>query len=121
MKQSFLTRDVEIEIILKTPKQHEVWVSIIRARIAPWNLLQQEMKKASGVKELEIVLDGLAPTMVGTKPFSMSTEGMKEKRSDILRTLPEQIQKLSAVDDVLSQGNAAVETGGRVRTSTIGY
>ncbi len=54
--------NLRVEIISSTPEQHEVWLSQIRARIAPWTVLQQEFKNVAsrrspfGVKELEKVL-----------------------------------------------------------------
>ena len=113
----FIVRDVEIEIIPNTPEHHEVWVSKIRARVAPWNLLEQEINDvashvpSSGVKKLEKTLGGLGTSIVSTNLSSTSAKNVAEKWSDNLATLPEQMEKLSIVDELLAHGSAAVETG----------
>ncbi len=107
-------RDVKLEIIPDTPKQHQVWMSRLRARIAPWNLLQQEMKDAvsrapsARLKEPENATGGLATDIVGIEPFSMLPDEVEEQWTDILSMLPEQLKKLSNVDQLTSQTAAAV-------------
>ncbi len=104
-------RDVQVEIIPDAPSQHEAWVNKIRARIAPWNLLQQEMRNASGVEEIGNALGGLAKGMVGIEPSSMSTDKMEERREK-LGNLPEKMQKLSLVDKMTAHGAVALGSGG---------
>ncbi len=111
-KPLFLVRDVELEIISGSLEQHEVWMNNIRARIAPWNLLQQEMKDASGIEALEIALGGLGTSKVATKPSSMATDTIEEKCSDGLGSLPEHIQKLSVVEKLTTHGAAVVGLAG---------
>ncbi len=107
----FMVSDVKLEIIANEPEQHEVWLSKIRARIAPWDLLRQEMKDASGIEELGIALGGLSSSTVGAEPSSVSTDEVEEKRRDKLVKLPEKLQRLSIVDELTAHGTAAVETG----------
>ncbi len=111
LKNLLLGRDVEVEIIPTTDQQQEAWGKQIRALVAPWNMLQQEMKDASGVEELEIALGGLPTSRVGNKPSSMPTDKVEENWLDNLTTIPEQMQKLSIVDELIVHGIAAVETG----------
>ncbi len=94
----YLVSGVELEIIPSTPEQQDVWVNNIRARIALWNLLQQGMKNASGVEELEVALGGLTINNAGSKSSSTSTDKVQEKWRDKLGTLPEQMQKISTED-----------------------
>ncbi len=109
-----LVRDAEIEIIASTPEQHQVWLDKIRVRIAPWNLLQQEMKDlasrapSSGVEELGKTVGGLAPGIVGIELSSTSPSKMGKKWRDKLSALPEQMKKLSILDDLTAHGAGTV-------------
>ena len=107
----FMVSDVRMEIIAVAPEQHEMWVDKIRARIAPWDLLLKKMKGGYRVLELEFALGGSANSAVGTKPSSKSTGKVDEKRRDKLVKLPEKLQRLSIVDELIANGTAAVETG----------
>ena len=111
-KTLFFVRGVELEVIPNTRQQCDVWVKIIRARIAPWNLLQKEMKDACGIEKLEIALGGLATSMAATKLSSRSADNVEEKWSDDLCTLPEQMQKLSIVEKLTTHGAATVGLAG---------
>ncbi len=79
--------------------------------------MQQEVKDivnrtpSSGFEELEKALGGLISSGAASKLSSMSTNDVEEKWSDYLGTLPEQMQKLSLVDQLTAHGTAAVETG----------
>ncbi len=90
----------------------------LRARIAPWNLLHQEMKNGAsrapsrGVEEPEISVGALATNIVSTELSLMSPDKVKEKWTDILGTLPEHMEKLSIVDKLSAQRGAAVGLGG---------
>ena len=112
-----IARDVQVEIIPSTTEQHEAWVDELRARIAPWNLLLEEMKDAaslaalSGLGEREITVGGLATSMIRNEPSSMSPDEVEEQRMDNLNTLPKQLEKLSIVDKLTAQGAAAVGSG----------
>ncbi len=44
LNNAMLVRNVRVELLANTGEQREVWVNQIRARIAPWNFLQQEVK-----------------------------------------------------------------------------
>ena len=113
-KTLFLVRDVRIEIMPNTCQQQEVWVKRVQALIAPWNLLQKQVRDATsrgpsaGAEELEIAVGGLTASTVTSNQSSISTEN---KWGDNLVYLPEQIQKLSIVDDLTAHGTAVVETG----------
>ncbi len=113
-KTLFLARNVRIEIMPNTRQQQEVWVKRVRALVAPWNLLQKQVRDAAsrgpsaGVEELEIAFGALTPSTVASNPSSTPTEN---KWGDNLVHLPEQMQKLSLVDDLTSHGTAAVKTG----------
>ncbi len=113
-KTLFLIRDVRIEIMPDTCQQQEVWVKRIRALIAPWNLLQKQVRDAAsrgpsaGVEEFEIGVGGLTTSTVVSNHSSMSAEN---KWGDNLVLLPEQMQKLSIVDELTAHGTATVETG----------
>ncbi len=110
-------RTVHVEFIPNAPEQVEVWRNHIRARIAPWNLLQEEVKDisnrapSSAAEELAQVLGRSVTSRVGRKPSSFPTDDIGAKWSDNLGTLPEQMKKLSIVDDLIAHGTAAVETG----------
>ncbi len=112
----FLVRDVRIEIIPDTSDQLEVWVQRLRARFVPWNLLQQQLRdvangvSSSGLEEFVKWVGGMDINTVATKPSSMAT-GKIEERNDNLAHLPEQMEKLSIVDELIAHGTAAVETG----------
>ncbi len=114
--KAFLVRDVRIEIIPDTSDQHEVWVQRLRARIVPWNLLQQQLRdvangvSSSGVEEFMKGVGGMDINTVATKLSSMAT-GKQEEWNDNLVHLPEQMEKLSIVDELIAHGTAAVETG----------
>ncbi len=116
-KNALLVRIVQVKIVASTAEQHEVWLNQIMARIAPWNLLQQQVKDivnrapSSGFEGLEKALGGLISSGPASKLSSMSTNDVEEKWSDYLGTLPEQMQKLSPVDNLTAHGTAAVETG----------
>ena len=113
-KTLFLVRDVRIEIIPNTHQQQEVWMKRMRALIAPWNLLGEQVRKvasrglSSGVDEFEIALGGLATCMVGTKPSSASTD--KGSGHNLVH-FAEKMGKLSIVDEPIAHGIAAVESG----------
>ncbi len=66
---------------------------------------------SSEVEELEKALSGLTTSIVGTKSSSMSFYSVEERCCNILGALPEQMQKLTAVDDLTVHGAAGVETG----------
>ncbi len=112
LKKLFLVRNVDIEIILNTPKQREVWVKRLRSLVAPWTLLKQEMKNSSGVEDIEIALGGLAGSAVASKFSSTLADNVDERWSDGLAALPEQMQKLSVVEKLTTHGAAAVRLGG---------
>ncbi len=97
-KTLFLVRDVEIEIIPATPQQQEILVKQMQALVVPWNLLQKEMKDVFGVEAIKSALGGVP-------------DKVEEKWSDILSSLPEQMQKLATMDELIAHGTAAVETG----------
>ncbi len=90
---ALLARHARIEIIPSTSEQHEIWVNQIRARIVPWNLLQQEIKDLAirapsyGVKELANALGGLVTGHVDTKPSSMLIDNVQQN----LNTLSENV------------------------------
>ncbi len=87
----------------------------IRACIAPWNLLQQQLRDpaksgpSSGVEEF-VGVGEFGISSVTTKPSSMSMDKVEEW-SDNLGNLAEQMQKLSIVDELIELGTAVVETG----------
>ncbi len=115
--KALLVPNVRLEIVTSAPEQHEVWLDQIRARIAPWTHLQQEVVNIannalpSGVKEIEHVFGGLVVGRVGTKPSSSPTNNIEEKGCGKLGTFPEKMEKLSIVDDLIAHVTAAVETG----------
>ena len=102
-------RKAQIEIIADTPKQHEVWLDQIRARIAPWKLLQQQLQDLAcrtasfGAEEFEKAVGGLVPYYVTATQCSSST--------DDVRNYSEQMEKLAVVDGLIDHGTAVVETG----------
>ncbi len=102
--------DVRLEIIPNTPEQHEIWMNKIRARIAPWNLLLQELRDAA-IRAPPSTADGLASSMVGTEPFSMPSDKEEEKWRNNLNTLPKQMEKLSIVDKLTASVATAVGSG----------
>ena len=110
------TRNVRIEIMPNTHHQQEVWVKRMRALIAPWHLLEKQVRDvavrgpSTGVEELEIAFGGLTVGKVGTERSSMASDRVEESNERLVN-LPEQMQKLSIVNDVIAQGMAAVETG----------
>ncbi len=81
----FIFRDVEIEIILNSPEQREVFVNSINLRVAPWNLLQQEFKnpahsfRSSEVKKLGKVLDELLSIIAHIKSSSVEISMIGKK------------------------------------------
>ncbi len=89
----------------------------IRARIAPWSLLQKEINDIarraplSGVEVLEKALGGLVNSSAVTKPCWTLKDEVQEVRSYRRGTLPEQVWKLSIVDELLVHGTNAVESG----------
>ncbi len=109
---AILVRNVRVEILASTREQREVWVNQIRARIAPWNFLQQKVRDvanrvpSSGVEKLGKAFGGLA-TCSDAKPSSLSTDEGEGWWS----TLPKQLEKLSMVDKLTAQGAGAVGSG----------
>ncbi len=105
-KKLYLVRDVRLEIIPCESEQLDVWVQRMRARIAPWSLLQQQVRDAanrgpsSGVEDIGKCIAGLVA----------STDEIKEWGDNLVH-LPEQMQKLSIIDELIAHGTAAVETG----------
>ncbi len=114
LSKLFTVSDVKLEIIAKAPEQHELWVDKIRARIAPWNVLQQEMKDASGAGKLEEALGSLTNSVACVGPSSTSTENAEEKLRDKLVKLPEKLQKLSIVEKLTTHSATALGLGGTV-------
>ncbi len=117
-KNLFLVRNVTLEIIADTHHQHNVWVERIRARIAPWALLQQRVKDvashspSSTAEELEKGIGGLISKNIPTvTPYNVT-----ENQDDNLRMLQERIQKLTIVDELTAHSTAAVETGATFTT-----
>ncbi len=114
---ALLVPNVRVDIIPCTSQQLEVWVNQIRARIAPWSLLQQEINDIarraplSGMEEFEKALSGLFNSRAVTKPSLMQTDEGRETTSNSLGTLTGQIGKLPIVDELLVYGTTAVETG----------
>ncbi len=113
----FIVVKVYVSIIPSTPEQLDVWLGQLRARIAPWSLLQRELKyianraPSSGVDGLEQFLGGFMNGKLDEEPFSISTNEVENKWSENLITLREQLQKLSIVDQAIAHGTAAMETG----------
>ncbi len=109
---SVFLRDVQVEIVANTLEQHEVWLNQIRARVTPWNLLQQVVKDivnrapSSGAEELEEALGVLVTSC--DDPHSTSTDNKKRKLSDFLGTVPEKMEKITILDKLTAQGAAAV-------------
>ncbi len=111
----FSVPGVQIEIIPETSEQLKDWVQQIRARIAPWNLVEQQVKDAvnrrpsSRVEESGNGVD--ATTRLGIEPSLLSTDRMQKKWGDNITYLPRQMQKLQIVDDLISYSATTVETG----------
>ena len=112
-----LVRNVKVEIIADTLQQHEVWLARIRARIAPWKLLQQEMQDIANraplcdMEELKNSLGGLFPSDIAAIPSSSTTDKVEGKRIDNLSGLHEKMEKLAVADELILHGTAGVETG----------
>ena len=89
-----------------------IWLEQIRARIAPWKLLQQQLQDIAnrvssyGVEELEEGVRRLVPTNVAAIPSSFSTNKAGERWTDGLRKLPEHLEKLKVVDQLTNHGTA---------------
>ncbi len=114
---ALLVPNVRVEIIPSTSDQLEVWLNQIRSRIAPWSLLQEVVNDIasraplSGVEELEKAFGRLFTCCVDIEPSSMPTDVVEGKWNGNLGTLPERMEKLSIVDELVTHGTAAVETG----------
>ena len=103
--------NVRVEIIPSAPEQLELWLNQIRARIAPWQLLQREVRDIAnrspscGVAEIERTLGGLSADL-----YSFPVDRLEGKRTDNLGTLSEQTEEPSILDELIAHGSAAVET-----------
>ncbi len=108
--------NVQVEILPNAPEELERWINHLRGQIAPWKLLQQEVKEVTnrapscGVEEIEKALGGIVTSTMRTELSSFSTDNLEWKRTNNLGTLPEQTEKLSIVDELIAHGTAAVET-----------
>ncbi len=89
-----LVGDVQLEVMANTPEQREVWLNQIRARIAPWVLLQQGLEDVADdepspeVMELKKALRGLVTSRDCTEPPSILTGKNGASWLDFLGTLP---------------------------------
>ncbi len=108
--------NVQVEIIPNAPEELEGWVNQMRARITPWNLLQQEVQDIANratsyeVEEIEKALGGFVTSEVGKEFSSFSTSKVKGKRTDNHGAPPEEMEKLSIVDQLTAHGTAAVQS-----------
>ncbi len=121
-KNSLFDRNVRVQIISNTLEQHEVRLSRIRARIAPWSVLQHDIKNVAsrgssfGVAELDQVLGRLVSSFFGTKLSSMSTDMTEAKWIHSLGTLPELVEKLTMVDKLTAHSAVALGSGVTLET-----
>ncbi len=74
--------------------------------------MQGEVSRAPsyGVNEIEKALGGFITSRVGTEVSSLRTYKVEGKRADNLGTLPERMEKLTIVYELIAHGTAAVET-----------
>ncbi len=119
-KHFLLGGNVKVVLIPRVREQRDVWLGQIRARVAPWELLQQRVRalasysQASGGPELakqigELVVNDVASLV--SQSSSVSTHDPETKRVDKLSALPGQMQKLAVVHELNGHATAAVETG----------
>ncbi len=116
----------KIEIIAGTTLEHEVLLNRIRARIAPWPLLQKHFKEIASCtnrdnSEASLSMEqheqgpgGLLPSFVPSampELSSISSDNVEEKQTNNLEVLQEQVKKLAIVDSLTAHGSAAVGSG----------
>ena len=115
-KHLYLGSTVKVVLVPKVFEQREAWLEQIRARIAPWKLLQQRVRdfvRQHQSTNVDKVAKGIGGIIVGNSalPARSSCETIDETEWIVnLGNLPEQMEKLNMVDDLSVQTTAAVET-----------